>query len=275
MPLVAQSDTPALTEAKALYHARKTEEARQAFEALANTEPQNAEVHFYLGLVAFRVDDPKAAAAHLERAVELAPESAEYWRRLGDAYGTQAQRASVFSKVGLAKKCLSAYETAVAANPAHVSARWSLMEFYKQAPGFFGGGMDKARAQADAMTELDPGVGRWAHAQLLLKEEKGADALALYADVLTTEPPDYAALYQLGRLAEWTGRDLERGKQALAKCLTLEPKAWSGPHKEVHLALGRIHEALNDKDAARAAYQAALALDPEYRPALEALAKLG
>lgn len=271
---VAQESSAALTEARALYHARKSEEARKAFAALAKTEPNNAEVYFHLGLLDLRADDPKAATVHLERAVELAPGSAEYWRRLGDAYGTHAQRASLFSKPGLAKKCLRAYESAVAADPTHVNARWSLKEFYKHAPGFMGGGMDKARNQADEIAKLDPVGGRWAHALLLLQEEKYDDGLALYADALTTEPPDYAALYQLGRLAEWTGHDLERGKQALTKCLTLEPKAWAGSHKEVHVALGTIHEKLNDQDAARAAYQAALALDPEFKPALEALAKL-
>jgi hypothetical protein len=43
----------------------------------------------------------------------------------------------------------------------------------------------------------------------------------------------------------------------------------------VHYALGQIHERQHDTEAARTAYRAALQLDPAYRPALDALAKLG
>jgi len=271
----AQDAADPVAAAKALYHARKSDEARAAFTALAQSEPQNGEVQYYLGLLAFRADDPKAAAEFLEHAVKLAPQACEYHQRLGDAYGMQAQRASIFSKLGLAKKCLHAYEDAVAADGTNVGARWSLMEFYKEAPGFLDGGMDHAQTQADEIARLDPGVGRWANALLRLKEENVDGALALYAGTLSAEPPDYAALYQLGRITEWTGHDLERGKQALTRCLALEPTAWAGAHKEVQLALGHINEKLNDKEAARAAYQAALKLDPQFQPALDALAKLG
>lgn len=263
-----------LAAAKALFDQQLNDEARVAFAKLAATDAQNAEVPHYQGLLALRTDDPASAIQYLERAVALAPKSSESFLRLGDAYGTQAHRAGIFSKLGLAKKCLHAYESAVATDPRNLGARWSLMEFYKQAPGFIGGGMDKAYEQADAIGKLESGRGRWARALLLLKEGKTAESLTLYADALTAEPPDYTALYQLGRLAEWSGTDLDHGRQALGKCLTLSPAPGGGDHKEVHVALGHICVKQKDFAAARTAYRTALALDPKCQPALDALAKL-
>jgi tetratricopeptide (TPR) repeat protein len=268
------AESPALAAAKTLYHQKHLDEARVAFESLAKSGPEQAEAEYHLGLIALTGDEPKAAVEHFEKAAKLVPDACEYQRLLGDAYGLSAQKAGVFSKLGLAKKCLRAYEKAVEIDPRNLLARWSVMEFCKQAPGIVGGGMDKAHAQAAEIEKIDAGVGRWAKALLLLKEEKVDAAFALYDGVLEADPADYAALCQFGRMADWTGQHLEEGRKALETCLMLEPTAWAVDHKGVHLAIGHIFEKQGNSDAARPAYVAALQLDPGFKPAQEALARL-
>lgn len=253
---------------------RKVAEAEAAAAKLTAAHPQEAEAHALLGNVSMAKQDPESAVKAFAKAVELAPASSEMHRRLGDAYGFSAQKAGVLSKLGFAKKCLAAYEKAVALDPDNFAARQSLVGYYSQAPGVVGGGMDKAHAQADAMIKLDPVRGKIAKAGLYAREKKYDDAFALYDDALQANPDDYSSLYQVGRLAAETGQRLDRGLAALQRCLTLEPPANSPGRAPTHWRIGNIHEKKGDKTAARASYEAALAVDSTFENARTALKKL-
>lgn len=267
--------SPADTEAvRQLVRDRKLAEAHTAATKLAADFPQEAEAHALVGTVAMNQQTPEPAVKAFERAVELAPASSEMHRRLGDAYGFSAQKAGVLSKLGWAKKCLAAYEKAVALDPANFAARQSLVGYYSQAPGLVGGGMDKAHAQADAMIKLDPTRGKIAKAGLFAREKKYDEAFALYEESLAANPDDYSSLYQVGRLAAETGQRLDVGLAALQRCLTLEPTAGAPGRAPTHWRLGNIWEKKGDKTAARAAYEAALAADGNFENARTALKKL-
>lgn len=263
--------------AKALYHQRgKSAEAQQAFEAIAAADPQNHAGQFYLGQLAMRRDDTVQGVAHLERAVALAPNDGESHKALGDAYGRAAQKASIFSQLGFAKKCLASYQRAVALAPERVDFRQSLFEYYRQAPGFAGGGRDKAEAEAAAIKRLDPAAGRNAFGILYAGEKNYAAAFAQFDEVLAISPDDFTALYQIGRLAVLTGDSVDRGIAALKRCLELPPP----PHPltptpaVLNWRLGNLYEQKSDRTAARAAYEAALKHDPNFTSAIEALRKL-
>jgi tetratricopeptide (TPR) repeat protein len=274
LSLHAATETAPLAAARALYHERKPVEAQAAFAALAAAEPKNAEAQFYLGRLALSRDEHEKAVAHLEKAVALTPANSSYHHRLGDAYGRSAQKASLFSQMGLAKKCRTAYEQAVALNPQNVDARLSLLGFYQQAPGIAGGSMDKAREQALAVKQLDATRGRQALAGLYLAEKKYPEAFAEYDEVLKQKPDDYGALYQLGRLTAVSGQQFPRGLAALRLCLTLTPPEGQPSHAAAHWRIGHILEQQGDKPAARTAYESALKVDPKFPQALEALKKL-
>lgn len=182
--LQAAPDAAALAAARALLDARQLAEAQAAFEKLAAAHPADPEVNFALGELALRRNEPEKAAPYFEKCVAAAPTSSRYHRRLGDSYGSHAAKASVFSKPGLAKKCLAAYEKAVALDPSDIDARFSVFEFYRQAPALFGGGVDKATATAEAIKKLDATRGHYAFATLYSGEKKFAEALAEYDAVL-------------------------------------------------------------------------------------------
>jgi tetratricopeptide (TPR) repeat protein len=259
---------------RALLRARNIDAAESAAKALVAAHPRDADAHGLLGAVCMAKGDPDGAVKASEKAAELAPASSEVHRQLGDAYGFAAQRAGVLSKMGLGKKCRLSYEKAVELDPKNIAARSSLMTFYQMAPGIAGGGMDKAYEQAAAIKKIDAGRGSVAYALLYTAEKKYAEAFKELEAALKAAPDQYPMLFQIGRTAALSGERVDRGMEALQKCLTLAPPAGSPGHDAAHWRLGNLWEKKGDKKAARTAYQAALAVNPGFPQAIEALKKL-
>jgi tetratricopeptide (TPR) repeat protein len=270
----AELDLAAFHAAVDLYNKRQAPEARKAFEALAAANPANANIQYYLGRLALQGNDSEAAIKHLEKAVELLPHDGRFQHRLGDAYGQAALKAGLFSKMRLAGKCRTAYEKAVELDPKNIDARFSLLGFYQQAPAVVGGGLDKAHAQAQEIKKLDAGRGRQAIAGLYIIEKKYAEAFGEFEAVLKERPDDYAALFQSGRLAAISGERLDHGLATLRQCLAQTPPEGQPGHAPAHWRIGNILEKQNDKTGARAAYEAALKIDPKFPQAIESLKKL-
>jgi len=257
-----------------LFKQRQWAEAQTVLEKVTTDEPANAEAWNFLGQVFLARNDHEKAVPAFEKATELAPANSEYFRTLGDAYGLAAQSAGLLSKYGWAKKCKAAYDHAVELDPANIAARWSVMEYCRQAPAIAGGGMDGAYAQAEAIRTLDPNRGRVALAILYVADKKMVEAFALYDEALRADPDDYTTLYQLGRLSAMTGQRLEQGLVNLRKCLTLPvPPNQPGP-APVNWRIGNLLEKTGDKPGAKAAYEAAIAIDPKFVQAIESLRKL-
>jgi len=270
----AAVDPAAFNAAVELYNQHKPLEAQQAFEALAAASPDNADIAFYLGRLALQRDDYEKATPYLEKAVALKPDESRFHMRLGDAYGLAAQKASLFSQLGLAKKCRLEYERAVELDPKNLEARLSLMGFYQQAPGFVGGGLDKALAQAQEVKKLDDNRGRIAVAGIYAADKKYDLAFAEFESVLKEKPEDYAALFQFGRLAAISGQRLDDGLATLRRCLTMTAPEGQPPIAAAHWRIGNILEKKGDKAGARAAYEASLKADPKFAQAIDALKKL-
>ena len=57
-------------------------------------------------------------------------------------------------------------------DPRNVEARSDLLDFYLDAPGAFGGSLEKARKQAEAMAQLDRAEGHSGWARIALKEKR-------------------------------------------------------------------------------------------------------
>jgi len=271
---LAAVDPVAFKAAVEFYSQHKPAEAQQAFEALAASNPDNADVQFYLGRLALQRNDHEKAVVYLEQAVALSPNDARMQLKLGDAYGISAQKAGLFSQMGLARKCKAAYERAVELDPSNIEARFSLMGYYQQAPAIVGGGTDKAMVQALEIKKLDPARGRMAIAGVYVADKKFDEAFAEFDSALKDKPDDYAALFQTGRLAALSGQRLDRGLEALRRCLTMTPPEGQPPLAAAHWRIGNILEKKGDLPGARAAYEASLQADPKFTYAIESLKKL-
>jgi tetratricopeptide (TPR) repeat protein len=259
----------------ALFHEQKWSEAQAVLEKAVAADPDNAEAYYLLGESFLYRNEAEQAVPPLEKAVALNPTSSTYYNQLGNAYGLSAQQAGFLSKLGWAKKSKAAYDKAVELDPKNLKARESLVEFCRQAPGFAGGGMDLAYAQAAEIEKIDPARGRMAFASLYVSEKKFTEAFAMYEELLKTRPDDYGALYQIGRLAAATGENLDRGLAALQHCLALKPPADQPGAAPVNWRIGNLLEKKGDRAGAKAAYESALQADPKFSPAAEALKKLG
>ncbi|MFZ5494897.1 MAG: tetratricopeptide repeat protein [Verrucomicrobiota bacterium] len=254
-----------------LFRQRQWNEARGLLELATATDPGDADAWQALGQAHLALRNADAAVAAYETAARLQPNSSSCQLQLGHAYGFAAMKAGLFGKLGFAKKCKAAYDRALELDPANINARWSLMEYCRQAPGLVGGGMDQAYAQAEAIKKLDARRGRAAYATLYAAEKKYADAFALYDEVLREQPGDPDALFQIGRLAAQSGERLDRGLAALRELVTRPGRETDA---RAHTFIGNILEKLGDKPGAQSAYETAVAADPNFTRALEALRKL-
>jgi tetratricopeptide (TPR) repeat protein len=97
-----------------------------------------------------------AAAHECEQAVQLAANNSDFHLWLARAIGQKAGHASFLNAFSLAKKSLAEFEESVRLNPRSADALADLGEFYRQAPGVIGGGIDKAQAIAAQLDKVDP-----------------------------------------------------------------------------------------------------------------------
>jgi cytochrome c-type biogenesis protein CcmH/NrfG len=90
----------------------------------------------------------------LESAAQVAPKSSEAQLWLGRAYGRLAEGNKLLA-FGRARKARAAFEKAVELDPKNRDALDDLFEFYFEAPGIVGGGLDKAEGIAKQIAALD------------------------------------------------------------------------------------------------------------------------
>jgi len=180
---------------------------------------------------ALKAEKWDAAVEAGEKAVKELPDSSESHLWLGRAYGQKALRASIFSEMGLARKCKAEFEKAVALDPKSVDARYDLVSFHVNAPGIAGGSLDKAREQAAEIARLDPVRGHIAAGSIFSSEKKWPEAEAEYRKALDLKPDSASLHWRLGRLFEKQGRK-DDAKAEWRKALKLEP-AHEGVKKDL------------------------------------------
>lgn len=256
-------------------------------------------------------DEPAKAEKAFERAIAAEPRVSLYHLWLGNAIGEQAQNANVLRQPFLARRVKAAFERAVELDPQSIDARNGLLSYYLQAPAVMGGGIDKARAEAAAIGRIDVVQGHMATAQIAWHENdtvaterswraaisavpdsalpvinlalryqnwnRNADAFALFDEFLARHPRSVPVRFQFSRLTAISGSELARGERYLRDLLadtTWVSEGWSPPRAAIHARLGDVLRKQGKPVEARAAYNAALALDKENQIAKEGLRAL-
>ena len=261
------------------------------------------------GRAALNRKDLDAAVDILEKAVAQTPNSAEAHYYLGDAYGSKAQKANMFSAAMLAGKTKDEFEKAVALKPNWVEARFALLQFYTIAPGVIGGSFEKALEQANEIRKLDPLQGHRSYAFIYGQQKKQDLAKKEYLDAVREQPASarahsylgqylanvdknyksafeefetaikldatfMPAWFQLGRTAGVSGANLARGEETLKKYLAYTPEENEPPLANAHYWLGTVYEKQGRKADAKQSYQTALKLNPSLTVAEEALKRV-
>jgi tetratricopeptide (TPR) repeat protein len=304
----ASAQTTPLQQAQAAFDADRFEDAERILKPLAGSA--DARVQILRGRVAMERHDYDTAATALEKAAETQPKNADIHFYLGETYGSQAITAGTFSQVMLARKAKSELELAVELNPNHLDARIGLMQFYLQAPGIVGGSEEKAFAQAAEIAKRDRFQGHRARASIFARQKKSELARLEFVAAVKEEPtsarahtglasiygnleknykaaneelataikldPTYMpAWFRVGQIAAASGAGLADGEQALRKYLTYYPKDNEPGLASAWYYLGMIFEKQGKKADAKLAYNNALKGAPKDKNVLEALKRVG
>jgi cytochrome c-type biogenesis protein CcmH/NrfG len=166
LPLLAK--TPEWERAHSLYQAAEFKQAVSILEKAPKNDPDNL---LLLGQSYMELKQYGDAVDALENATELAPKSslAQMW--LGRAWGRHAESNKLLA-FGRARKARSAFEKAVELDPKNVDAMSDLFEYYFEAPGIVGGGLDKAESVAKMIANLDPEHGERLLARVAKERKK-------------------------------------------------------------------------------------------------------
>jgi cytochrome c-type biogenesis protein CcmH/NrfG len=134
---------------------------------LAPAQKKDAPTWALLGQAYFMTADFKKATDAFEMACSLDPKNSDYAHQLGRTWGRRAETASVFLAPSQATKARQMFERAVMLDTSNMEALNDLFDYYLQAPGFLGGGLNRAEALIDRIAALDEAEGHYARAQLL------------------------------------------------------------------------------------------------------------
>src|SRR5438552_12777568 len=220
-PAIAGSGS--FEEASKLYNRTEFEASLRVLSGLA---AKNAKVFDLMGKNYFMLGEFKKASEVYEQAVAADPTSAEYEHWLAKAYGKRAETSSPFTAPGLASKARQHFERAVELNPKDKEAVGDLFEFYLQAPGFLGGGLDKAAKIAENIVALDPAEGQWAQARIAERRKDYRNAEEHLRRAVEAAPMQVGRMVDLAKFLYKQGRveESEQTFQAAEKLAPNQPR---------------------------------------------------
>lgn len=164
----------------------------------------------------------KKATEVLEKAVAGNPNSSDSYLWLARAYGRRAETSNPFSAVGHASKARQYFERAVQLNPRNLEALNDLLEYYLEAPGFMGGGLDKAQATVTRIAQVDPSEGHWAQSTLDEKRKEYGSAEEQLRRAVELAPHQAGRFMDLAKFLYKQGR-YQEADQTFAHAEQLAP----------------------------------------------------
>lgn len=297
-----------LTEAIHFYQRGEFQEAVNLLRQLKNSSLIEHEVRFWLGKSYIKIRKWGDGVKEMERAVELQPSNAKYHLWLGRAAGFHAEHSSFLRAPFRARRVLKEFEIARDLAPDDLDVRFDLLEYYLNAPGFLGGGKDKAEVEAEVIAKLDPQKGYNARATIHRKNENWDMARQELSQATIDYPNDADAwkdlagyLLDRGDFADALGcaqkalildagskqsrliiaaseiRLQENIEHAAETLLDLAGGTLADEEpafETVYYWLGEYHLARGDKASARQAFESALDFNPDYSEAKDGISRL-
>lgn len=249
----------------------KYEQAKSFFIEKVEANENNAEANYYLGRAYFMLDDHDNAVDYCEEAIELDDSKADYHFWLANALGKKARHSNVFKQAWLARRILKEFERTIEIDPRNVYGHVGCANFYIHAPSIMGGGLEKARKEAEILLKLSPMQGRILLAAIYEKEEKPDCAEKEYAagDKSFNDSTDHYRFYNSYGYFLLKQKKYEKAIEMFRKQVKLAPDK-ANPHDSLGdglRAAGRITEAL-------AEYKRAIEIDPGLKASKEKIKEL-
>ncbi len=294
-----------IEQAKTLFEQSKYDQVKKMLTPIGEKDGDFAAAQYYLGRVAFEEKKYDDAQDFFEEAVDTNAKVADYHNWLGNTYGTIAQNSNMIKKGMLAPKMKKAWENAIALDSKNIDARTALISYYRQAPGFMGGSIEKAKEVANQLIKLKPAEGHKQLGEILLSEKKTVEAekefiemakaeewykrtlavfyvnqkqyekgFSIFEEAIKQNPDDYTLIYQLGKTSALSGQKLERGEECLKKYLGYTPKQNEAPLAGANMRLAQIKEKQGKKVEAKKLFETALKMDGDLKEAKEGLERV-
>lgn len=159
--LILAAAAPADERAREMY---RSTQYRQSLALLLGQSDRDAATLQLIGQDYFMLGEYKKSTDALEKSAALDPHSGQVFLWLGRAYGRRAETANPLTAPGYASKARQNLEKSVRLDPSNKDATGDLLDFYLEAPGFLGGGLQKAETLAQLIDESDPAEGHYARA---------------------------------------------------------------------------------------------------------------
>ncbi len=202
----ARAESLAWTRAHELY---ERTDYTGSLEVLGGSKEQDAAVFLLMGQDYFMLAQYKKASDNLERAAALAPQNAACFLWLGRAYGRRAEIANPFTAPGYAAKARQMFERSVALDPSSREAVGDLFDYYLDAPGFLGGGTNKAAGLAAQVAVRDPAEGQYYQARLDEHRKEYDSAEQHLRSALELAPRQVGRVIALAKYLSVRGRNKE------------------------------------------------------------------
>jgi Flp pilus assembly protein TadD len=193
-----------------------------SLQALAADPMPDAETLSLRGKNYFMLGDYKKAVEAFEQAVAAVPMNAEYALWLGRAYGRRAETGGWVTAPFHASKARQYMEKSVALRPHYHEALNDLFEYYFEAPGFLGGGLDKAEAIAQRIGEESPAEFHFAEARMAERRKDYAAAESEFRRALELAPREVGRAIDLAAYLARRGR-MEESETVFAHAQKVAP----------------------------------------------------
>ena len=196
----------------------------QSLKVLQTIPDKNAAVYELIGRDYFLLGEYKRASEALEKAAQADPDSSEIALWAGRAFGRRAETSNMLTAPGFASRARQYFERAVQLDPRNLDALSDLFEYYLEAPGFLGGGMDKAQATAQQISNIDAGEGHWSQAKIAEKRKEYGSAEAQLRRAIELSPQRVGRFIELAKFLAKQGR-YEEAEQSLAQAEKIAPSS--------------------------------------------------
>jgi len=189
--------------ASAIYQRTEYEDS---LHVLAQDPAPDAANYLLSGKNYFMLCDYKRAIEFFEKALAISPANSEYELWLGRAWGRRAETSGWLTAGMHASKARQCFERAVTLDPRNREAKNDLFAFYLNAPGFLGGGLEKAAAAAQSIANERPPEYEFEEAQIADRKKDYTAAEAHLRRAMELAPSEAGRILDVARYVAKRGR---------------------------------------------------------------------